>query len=154
MTPFAIREVRQNEIGDTVWLRREMMLELDGKDLDAADRSWRDRYVKFFSDLMREGAGVLLVAESGDAVVGMTAVYKPADYRNVIYGRQSAIISHVYVIPAHRQRGIATALTSRAVQWAKENRCVVVRLRSSAMGRSVYAALGFAPSDEMELRLP
>jgi GNAT superfamily N-acetyltransferase len=154
MAAFAIRELRQHEIGDTAWLRREMMLELDGKDLDQAIAGWRGRYVEFFGDLMREGNGALLVAESGGAAVGLTAVYMPADYRSFIFGRRSALISHVYVVPEHRKRGIATALTSRAVQWAKDNQCVVVRLRSSSMGRSVYAALGFAPSDEMELRLP
>jgi GNAT superfamily N-acetyltransferase len=151
---FGIREIRADEIADTCWLRREMTLELDGSDLDAKDRSWRDRYVEFFGDLIAHGAGTLFVAEVDGLMVGLTAVYQPADYRNLIYGRQSAIISHVYVIPAQRCNGIASGLTSRAVQWAKEHACVVVRLRSSTMGRPVYAALGFTPSDEMELRLP
>jgi len=153
-TAFAIRKIRADEIAGTCWLRREMTLELDGSDLDVKDRSWRDRYVKFFGGLIADGAGTLFVAEVDGLMVGLTAVYKPADYRNLIYGRQSAIISHVYVIPARRRNGIASALTSRAVQWAKERACVVVRLRSSTMGRPVYEALGFTPSDEMELRLP
>jgi GNAT superfamily N-acetyltransferase len=150
---FAIREISRDEIASTAWLRREMMLELDNDDLDKRVPVWRERYVKFFDDLIAAGKGALLVAEADGAMVGLTAVYKPADYRNVIYGRQSAIISHVYVVPASRKRGIASALTMRAVQWAKDSNCIVIRLRSSKQGRPVYEKLGFKPSDEMELRL-
>ena len=70
-----------------------------------------------------------------------------------IFARQSAYVSNVWVEPAHRRKGIAAALTRMTIDWARSKGCEVVRLRSSQMGRPVYASLGFEPSDEMELRM-
>jgi GNAT superfamily N-acetyltransferase len=102
---------------------------------------------------MERDHAALFVAEADGRPIGVAAVYLLKNHRSDIFARQSAYVSNVWVEPAHRRQGIATALTRDAIDWARAKGCEVVRLRSSQMGRPVYASLGFTPSDEMELRL-
>ena len=134
-------------------LRAAMTRELDGKDPDAAGGAWRDRFVDFFESRMRAGHAALLFAKDGAAVAGMAGVYLLANHRSQIYHQQSAYITSLYVRPEYRRMGVATELTRRAVEWATHKGCVVVRLRTSDMGRPVYERLGFHRTDELELEL-
>jgi ribosomal protein S18 acetylase RimI-like enzyme len=62
-------------------------------------------------------------------------------------------ILNVYVQPAYRRRGLARALTERALASGRELGLRLVILHASDAGRPVYAALGFAPTNEMSLVL-
>ncbi len=62
-------------------------------------------------------------------------------------------ILNVYVQPQYRRRGLARALTQRAIDWCRQSRVRMVILHASPMGRPVYEALGFAPTNEMSLLL-
>jgi GNAT superfamily N-acetyltransferase len=148
-----IRTIRAEELADMAGLRREMILEIDAADYDELHPGWRERFIAFFRDRLAIAQGQFYVAEVGGAIVGTAAVYLPATHRSEIVLRRSAYVCDVYVVPQWRRRGIARTLTQAAVDWAKENGCEVVRLRTSRMGRPIYEALGFKPSDEMELRL-
>ena len=146
--PLTIDEI---EVAKT--MRAAMIRELDGFDPDDAYSGWRERYVEFYAPKMRDGRASLFVAELDRAPIGVAAVYLLENHRSGIFARRSAYMSNVFVEPAHRRRGIAASLTRMAVEWAASKGCEVVRLRSSRQARSVYASLGFAPSEEMELRL-
>jgi GNAT superfamily N-acetyltransferase len=93
------------------------------------------------------------VAERDGALCGLASVYKLVNHRSEIFKQSSAYISNVYVDPQLRRQGLATALTQMCIDWARSNGCIVARLRTSKMGRHVYAAMGFVQSDEMELPL-
>jgi GNAT superfamily N-acetyltransferase len=134
-------------------LRAAMIREMSGADPDESHPTWRQRYLEFYTHLIALDRAALFLAEEGTKPIGVTAVYLLANHRSEIFGHQSAYVSNVWVDPGHRRRGIASRLTSMAVEWAKQKGCEVVRLRSSAMGRPVYASLGFGPTEEMELRL-
>ena len=58
---------------------------------------------------------------------------------------------NVYVAPAWRRRGIASALIAGALTEAKQRGLARVRLHTTLAGREVYRAHGFQPrNDEME----
>lgn len=59
----------------------------------------------------------------------------------------------VYVEASHRRLGIATRLTQATMAYLKDLGCTRVLLHASPDGRPVYAALGYAPSNEMFLEL-
>ncbi len=148
-----IREIALEELAKTAELRREMTMEVDGTDYDRSNPGWRERYLRFFGDLMSGGRAQFFVAEIAGQLIGSAAVYKLVNHRSSIVLGQSAYVSTVYVRPQFRRRGIARALMEQIVAWARHNGCEVVRLRTSPGGRVLYESLGFRQSDELELRL-
>jgi GNAT superfamily N-acetyltransferase len=60
-----------------------------------------------------------------------------------------ANILNVYVEPQYRRRGLARALTDKALDWCRHNRVRMVILHASPAGRPIYESLGFAPTNEM-----
>ena len=148
-----IRELSAAEIDISKDMRHKMILELDGRDADEAYPGWRERYVEFYSSKMAQGHAALFVAETDGRPLGVAAVYLLKNHRSDIFAQRSAYVSNVWVEPAARRKGIASALTRMTIDWARSKGCEVVRLRSSRMGRPVYSSIGFTSSDEMELRL-
>ena len=134
-------------------MRAEMIRELNGEDPDETHPGWREKYQRFYADQLARDEAAMFLAERDGRPVGVALVYLLHNHRSGIFGYQSAYVSNVWVRPDHRRRGIASELTRMTVAWSKDKGCEVVRLRSSAMGRPVYAALGFTPTDEMEFRL-
>jgi GNAT superfamily N-acetyltransferase len=147
------RELTIAELPIAQDLRAAMIRELSGTDPDTKHPTWRRRYLDFYKTRAVEGRAAVFLAEIDETPVGVTAVYLLANHRSEIFGFQSAYVSNVWVDPQHRRKGIASNLMGMAVTWAKEKGCEVVRLRTSDMGRPVYASLGFVTTDEMELRL-
>jgi GNAT superfamily N-acetyltransferase len=65
-------------------------------------------------------------------------------------GETDGRVREVYVVPAYRRRGIARTLVGLALAEAKAAGVDRVTLGASAMGRALYASLGFvAKPDEM-----
>lgn len=149
------REAQQSEISTAVELRARMMeeLSLSGRSPDVTYPGWRDRFGEFFRSRMAAGAAALFFAECDGRTVGVAGVYKLVNHRSEILRVSSAYVTGVYVAPELRKRGIASQLVRMTIAWAEANDCAVIRLRTSKQGRSVYAAVGFTPSDEMELPL-
>ncbi len=153
MTAYTFRQIAERDIPIAQEMRAAMIREMNGEDPDATHAGWRENYRRFYADQLATGRAAMFVAESGGVPVGVALVYLLQNHRSQIFGYQSAYVSNVWVRPEHRRRGIASELTRMTVAWSKQKGCEVIRLRSSPMGRSVYAGLGFVPSDEMELRL-
>jgi ribosomal protein S18 acetylase RimI-like enzyme len=147
------REIPQSDIPIAQELRAMMIREMGGKDPDAIHPTWRQRYLEFYSTRMAQQRAALFLAEVDSKAIGVTAVYMMINHRSEIFGFQSAYVSNVWVAPEWRRRGIASKLTRMAVEWARQKGCEVIRLRSSKMGRPVYAGLGFVATDEMEFPL-
>jgi GNAT superfamily N-acetyltransferase len=152
MTDVVIRAIRPEELGDAAALRERMTRELQDEE-EELDPHMRDRFVEFYRARLAAGTSATFVAEHDGALCGLASVYKLVNHRSEIFQQPSAYVSNVYVDPALRKRGLGTTLTQTCIDWAKANGCVVVRLRTSTMGRHVYAAMGFEQSDEMEYPL-
>ena len=153
MTDIVIRPIRPAELGLAAELRERMTRELNDDDVAPSDGQLHDRFVEFYRSRLADGTSATYVAERGGSLCGLASVYKLVNHRSEIFRQPSAYVSNVYVDPALRRQGLATALTQMCIDWARAQGCVIVRLRTSAMGRRVYASMGFAQSDEMELPL-
>ncbi|WP_064696713.1 GNAT family N-acetyltransferase [Rhizobium aegyptiacum] len=66
--------------------------------------------------------------------------------------RLHGYIWSVYVAEAFRRRGIALALTNRAVDYLKSIGCTTAVIHASDAGEPVYRSAGFEPAKEMRLK--
>jgi ribosomal protein S18 acetylase RimI-like enzyme len=153
LMPYSIRELSLDELSAITDLRHAMIAEIEDEDLDTTSPGWRKRYVAFFQGHMSEGRGAVWAVEQQGRIIAMAAGYMPKNHRSAIVQSEQLYICNVYVKPEFRRKGIAKALTLHAVAWAGKHGCQVVRLRTSDMGRPLYASVGFEPSNEMELFL-
>ena len=133
-------------------LRAEMEREF-GFDYDQDRSGWRERFCEFYGDRQRTGRGQLFLAFDGAEPIGMTLISLTDEWRSHCFGLRFGFINAVFVRPQYRRRGIARELMSRAIDWAREQGCVRVRLRTSEEGRALYEGLGFGAGREMELEL-
>jgi RimJ/RimL family protein N-acetyltransferase len=96
---------------------------------------------------VRDGAGgeqgILYVAESSDALIGMTGVYR----RDRAKMRHHATIWGVYVRPEWRGAHIADTLIEACVAWSREQQLRVLKLSvvtSNAAAIQCYVRCGFS----------
>jgi GNAT superfamily N-acetyltransferase len=113
---------------------------------------WRHRFVQLLSDEIARGDASYFVAVDGTRIVGTAGARMTDGYPSTIHGVRSGYIFGVQVDPQYRGRGIATALTERAIAFLKERNPWRIRLHASRFGRPIYEKLGFVPTNEMELR--
>jgi GNAT superfamily N-acetyltransferase len=62
-----------------------------------------------------------------------------------------AYVHSVYVEPELRRRRIARSLMEAMVAWCRERGLRSVTLHASEEGRTLYASMGFTPTNEMRL---
>src|ERR1700680_3362912 len=134
MTDIVTRPIRPAELALAAALRERMTRELQGDEADL-DPHMRDRFVEFYSARLAAGTSATFVAEHRGVLCGLASVYKLVNHRSEIFKQPSAYVSNVYVEPEHRRLGAGTTFTQMCIDWARANGCVVVRLRSSGMGR-------------------
>lgn len=111
-----------------------------------------ERYDLYVREATARGDFVGWIAELDGTAVGSVAILwevVPPTVRN-LSGRQAYVLA-LYVAPAARRRGIATALLRTAVAHARDEGADVVALHYSPAGRGLYERFGFAPSPEMRL---
>ena len=105
---------------------------------------------------LRDGSyvGWLAVDATGEIVAGAGVHIKPQlprpapDHVTIASGPVPLVLN-VYTEPAWRRRGLARALMTTLMQWAKEEGCDRVVLHASPDGHALYKALGFVPTNEM-----
>jgi ribosomal protein S18 acetylase RimI-like enzyme len=154
--PASIREGTIEDDARVAGHFRSMWLD-NGVAAERIQGDWQQR----ICDFIRAARGGLLyrafIAETPEAgAVGSASCQLFAGlYPDVLTREQRryGYIWGVYVEPAHRRCGIATALTRRANAYLASIGCSHVLLHASPPGRPVYAALGFEPTNEMRLGL-
>jgi GNAT superfamily N-acetyltransferase len=62
------------------------------------------------------------------------------------------LVVNVYTEPEWRRRGIARALLTALLEWARSERVDRVLLHASAHARELYKSLGFVSTNEMRWR--
>lgn len=105
-----------------------------------------NRTADYWDDLAERGAGsgkeVIVVAESGGELVGMTGVYTPSQPKLAHAGS----IWGVYVREHSRGRGIGEAMIHAAIDWARAKPLLTLRLSVVATNHSAkrcYERCGF-----------
>ena len=88
----------------------------------------------------------LFLASAGGMVIGMAGVNVDPYVIDPSVGR----LRHLYVIPTHRRRGVASALVDRCLELARGS-FAVLRLRTyDPEAAAFYAALGFDETAESD----
>ena len=111
---------------------------------------WED----FARRTIAEGTYVAVIAEDAGAAVASGAILvQLAMPRPELPGAERCgRVQSVYVEPRARRRGIARAVMHELLAAARALRLTFLTLHPSDEARSLYASLGFTPSDEMGLR--
>jgi ribosomal protein S18 acetylase RimI-like enzyme len=149
---FSVREAKPDEFASVALFWYAMGQEIGWRAEDLVE-NWLERKLAYYARRSRAGELRSFVAQVGGEVVGSASGFVIDGYPRDFFRRNDrGYIIGVYVRPEFRRRGIARALTVAATEWLLAIGCRVVRLHASEAGRHVYPALGFVPSNEMELR--
>lgn len=148
---LVIRNTTSADVRTLVDFRMAMFRDMGWTD-EARLAELAPRYAQYVHDASERGDFVAWIAEAdGRAVGGVGVLWErvPPTVRNLT-GRQAYILA-VYVVPDHRNRGIAHTLVERALEYSRENGAEVVSLHYSPAGKALYEKYGFAESPEMRL---
>lgn len=149
MESVTIREARIDELPAAADYWNAIVKEAWNEDWDAKYPNWRSMFLAVVAKRMRQGLQRYYVAESAGRIVGVAG----AQVGEAFFGAVRGYIEGVYVAPAFRHKGIASRLMRECIEWLRSMGCDAVRLQSTVEGRPLYESLGFAPTDELELRL-
>lgn len=117
-----------------------------------ADDSFRERTAAYWREMLEAGGAVAWIAEVDQQPVGMAALllhnHPPLPFNE----RRRGYVTGVYVAPAQRRQGLGRALMDAVMAYGREHGLQRLELRSSTMGRRLYAGLGFAPQEVLMLK--
>jgi GNAT superfamily N-acetyltransferase len=104
----------------------------------------------WIADLLVEGSYVGWMVQYGDDVIGGGGLHlRPhGPVPGCLESGMGAHIANVYIEPAHRRRGLAEALMTCILDWARSNNLKELTLTASEQGRSLYQRLGFVSCPE------
>jgi GNAT superfamily N-acetyltransferase len=131
MAPATIRAARLSDAGEVAHLTTQL-----GYDLTEADAADRLSLL-----LLREDQRFFVADVNGRAVGWVHVVF--AEY---VDAEPFVLLGGLVVDQNHRRLGIGRALMDRAEVWAKERRCSMVRLTSSATrtaSHRFYEGIGY-----------
>jgi GNAT superfamily N-acetyltransferase len=150
---WIIRPVRPDEVSTVLYHRRQMFTEMGEHDVEALDEMARASHM-IFGEALRNGTyrGWFVEADgkivAGGGVLLVAFQPSPGDPRPT-----RAYIVNVYTEPAYRRRGHARRLMEEMVAWCRAQGFAGVSLHATDEGRPLYQSMGFAPTNEMRLRL-
>lgn len=113
---------------------------------------WRDRFVAYFTREITKGDAAYFVGVEENRVIATAGAMLTSGYPADIHGIRNGYVFGVHVDSRFRGRGIATQLTERAVAFLERRAPWAIRLHASPFGRPIYERMGFAPTNEMQLR--
>ncbi|MFP4074901.1 MAG: GNAT family N-acetyltransferase [Halochromatium sp.] len=107
-----------------------------------------------YRQLYQERRALHMVARSKAEIVACVGAFVKSDLPFRYFDPpQYGFLGDVYTDSHYRGRGIATKLSGDAIGWLKDCNVRMVRLLASESASSIYAKLGFKPTDEMMLEL-
>lgn len=98
---------------------------------------------KFIADRFRHQDSVIFLAIDEDSGVGFTQLYP--SFSSVSMGRVW-IVNDLFVLPSHRQQGIATQLMQTAADYGRETgaiRLVLATEKINTAAQALYESLGY-----------
>jgi ribosomal protein S18 acetylase RimI-like enzyme len=144
-------QIRNADIRDCELIVRFLRAAL--QDMEAAgghvvksdETFWQDFTTKVLRTIQQNDR-LYLLAQTGNAAVGYLDG-NSRDLHEVFAPKRSFHLNAIYVVPESRNRGIATLLVHRALQWAKEQGCRESDLNVLANNRNakgLYEKIGFS----------
>lgn len=152
MSPVSYGEATTQDLPRIVEMKLAMFEEAGFSHLlaqDAASVVLRD-----YQQLYDEGYATHMVARSGTEIVGCAGAFLKSDLPFRYFDPpQYGFLGDVYTNRRYRGQGIATKLSADAIEWLRGRDVRMVRLLATEAASSIYAELGFQPTDEMMLAL-
>ena len=151
---FVIRRASTAD-ADTLVAHRQAMFEDMGYRDNAALTSMSAKFRVWLLEHMNAGDYHAWLVSAPDGSIAAGAGLWLMDWPPHMIGRsgQRGNILNVYTDHNFRRRGLARELMEAVLQWCGENRIDTIILHASPAGRTLYESMGFAPTNEMRLRL-
>jgi|SRR5579872_5548543 len=150
---ITIRPTVLEDLEEILIHRRRMFYDMGHRDeavLDAMVRSSRPAMERYLRELTYFGWFALTPdgrIAAGAGLLLMPLVSGPLHPDKI----ERAYFLNVYTYPEFRKRGLARALTQKAIDWCRENQFKILWLHASNEGRPIYESLGFKATNEMKL---
>ena len=141
-----IREGTPRDIPHLARLRARWVAEAGGD--DSADPAFEDAFHTWLAANPR----TFFVAEA-DAAGGLVGMLNLSVFERMPKpGRPASVwtyLANAYVLPAHRNSGVGTALVEAAVGYSRRLGAVRIVTSPSPASAAFYARNGFEPADEL-----
>jgi GNAT superfamily N-acetyltransferase len=150
---WTIREAAISDIPEILRMRRGMY-----EDMGYDDAAKLEGMVSVSSGDLKKHMGdgsfrSWLAWDGGRVVAGGVVIISPWLAHPYDLECRRATILNVYTDRDYRRRGIGRALMQTMIDWCRAEGFARVTLHASDDGRHLYESLGFAPSNEMSLKL-
>ena len=154
MSDYVLRRAGVDDAAVIARHRVAMFRDMGQVPTDAMAKELLELSTPALAATLRDGSyvGWLAADATGDIVAGAGVHIKPQLPRPSSAGvavTPVPLVVNVYTEPARRRRGLARALMTTLMQWAKDEGCDRVVLHASPDGRTLYVALGFVATNEM-----
>jgi len=151
---FTLRSATTADLDALVEHRRAMFLDMGYTD-EAALQSMAEKFRVWLLEKMNAEEYLAWVAITPDANIAAGTGLWLMDWPPHMIGRgaRRGNILNVYTNANYRRRGLARELMLAALDWCKKSAIDTVILHASASGKNLYESMGFAPTNEMRLRL-
>ncbi len=116
----------------------------------------RDRVMAFLHEgRARHRLKAFLAMEGAETIGSVGCQLLASPYPEVVdpARRRFGYIWSVWVVPAHRRKGVAGALMNAAIDELRRIGCTTAVLNASEAGKQLYLQLSFKPATEMRLDL-
>ena len=149
-------EARQAGPDDTAEVIRLAQLMFDSLGITGDNVSWREQADARFRQGLSEGTVAAFVVDapgaSGRFIAG-GAVSITQRLPTPMGDGRVAYVQWVATEREWRRKGLARMVMIEIARWAREQGAGMVDLHASADGAALYSELGYAPSENPELRL-
>ena len=151
---FSLRQASIADLETLVTHRSSMFRDMGYHD-QAALNSMSEKFRPWLLVHMNSGEYYAWVVSAPDGSIVAGAGLWLMDWPPHMIGRgtQRGNILNVYTVENFRRRGLAGQLMDAILGWCSQNCIDTIVLHASPSGRNLYEAMGFAPTNEMRLRL-
>lgn len=109
----------------------------------------------YYQQILTQQEGIILVAEEGDTIVGMIVCeYRTAD--KAFQWRKMVVIQDLFILPPHREHGMARELCERALARCKADGREIVYIwitPTNTIMEEQSKAWGFQPEYTIKTKL-
>jgi ribosomal protein S18 acetylase RimI-like enzyme len=151
---FEIRRASTADL-ETLVEHRAAMFRAMGYSDEAALDSMAVKFRGWLLEHMNAGDYLAWLASAPDGSIAAGAGLWLMDWPPHMIGQDTrrGNILNVYTAERFRRRGLARQLMETVIAWCRENGIDTIVLHARPEGRSLYDAMGFAPTNEMRLKL-
>jgi GNAT superfamily N-acetyltransferase len=151
---FTIRAASTTDLETLVEHRRAMFQDMGYSDAPVL-QSMSEKFRIWLLEKMTAGDYLAWLAIAPNATIAAGTGLWLMDWPPHMIGRSArrGNILNVYTNANFRRRGLAHELMQTALDWCRQNGVDTIILHASPSGRTLYESMGFAPTNEMRLRL-